>query len=75
MRSQVGSKTNIARRGYGRALLDEAKERNSQLQLWTFQRNLNAIGFYTANGFRLVRETDGAGNEEREPDALLGWSR
>jgi putative acetyltransferase len=66
---------NHARRGYGRALLDEAKERNSQLQLWTFQRNLNAIGFYTANGFRLVRETDGAGNEEREPDALLGWSR
>jgi len=34
-----------------------------------------AIGFYKANGFRLVRETDGAGNEEREPDALFAWSR
>ena len=64
-----------ARRGYGRALLDKAKERNSLLQLWTFQRNLNAIGFYTANGFCLVRETDGAGNKEREPDALFAWSR
>jgi len=63
------------RRGYGRALLDKAKERNSRLQLWTFQRNLNAIGFYKANGFGLVRETDGAGNEEREPDALFAWSR
>jgi len=66
---------NYVRRGYGRALLDKAKERNSRLQLWTFQRNLNAIGFYKANGFRLVRETDGAGNEEREPDALFTWSR
>jgi putative acetyltransferase len=64
-----------ARQGYGRALLDKAKERNSQLQLWTFQRNLNAIVFYKANGFCLVRETDGAGNEEREPDALFAWSR
>jgi hypothetical protein len=30
---------------------------------------------YKANGFRLVRETDGVGNEEREPDALFVWSR
>ena len=63
------------RRGYGRALLDKAKERNSKLQLWTFQKNVNAIGFYMANGFCLVRETDGAANEEREPDALFAWSR
>jgi ribosomal protein S18 acetylase RimI-like enzyme len=56
-------------------LLDKAKERNSELQLWTFQRNVSAIRFYQANGFRLVRETDGAVNEEREPDALFAWSR
>ena len=66
---------NMLRRGFGRALLSKAKERNSELQLWTFQRNLNAIGFYKANGFHLVRETDGASNEEREPDALYAWSR
>ena len=63
------------RRGLGRALLGKAKERHPALQLWTFQRNLNAIAFYTANGFRLVCETDGSANEEREPDALFGWSR
>ena len=63
------------RQGYGRALLNEAKARNSELQLWTFQRNRNAITFYEANGFFLVRETDGTANEEREPDALYAWSR
>jgi putative acetyltransferase len=63
------------RRGHGRALLGKAKDRHSELQLWTFQRNLNAIAFYTANGFRLVRATDGSANEEREPDALFAWSR
>jgi ribosomal protein S18 acetylase RimI-like enzyme len=66
---------NRLRRGYGRALLDKAKQHHPELQLWTFQKNLNAIGFYRANGFRLVRETDGSGNEEREPDALYAWSR
>jgi putative acetyltransferase len=66
---------NHLRRGHGRALLNKAKEQNSELQLWTFQKNLNAISFYNANDFRLVRETDGASNEEREPDALYRWSR
>lgn len=45
------------------------------LQLWAFQRNLRAIKFYERHGFRLVRETDGSGNEEREPDALYAWNR
>jgi len=63
------------RRGYGRTLLAEAKARHTPLQLWTFQKNLGAKRFYEADGFRLVRETDGAGNEEREPDALYMWSR
>ena len=66
---------NHQRRGLGRALLSEAKARNDRLELWTFQKNLNAISFYVANGFRLVRETDGAANEEQEPDALYAWSR
>ena len=63
------------RRGLGRALLAQAKARFAELQLWTFQRNHRAIAFYEANGFRLVRQTDGAENEEREPDALYVWSR
>src|SRR5215467_3046852 len=52
------------RRGLGRGLLAQAKKRFPELQLWVFQRNHNAIAFYEANGFRLVRQTDGAQNEE-----------
>lgn len=63
------------RLGCGRAPLGEAKARNHRLELWTFQRNRNAIAFYKANGFHLARKTDGAANEEREPDALYAWSR
>jgi len=63
------------RRGLGRTLLAQAKSRFAELQLWAFRKNYNAIAFYEANGFRLVRQTDGAENAEREPDALYSWSR
>ena len=58
------------RTGIGTALLRQAMEANEALQLWTFQRNTDAIRFYESHGFTLVRETDGADNEEHEPDAL-----
>ena len=45
------------------------------LQLWTFQRNLSARRFYEARGFALVEQTDGARNEEKEPDARYLWTR
>jgi ribosomal protein S18 acetylase RimI-like enzyme len=61
--------------GLGSALLEISKSGESDLQLWTFQRNHRARAFYEARGFRLIRETDGAGNEEREPDALYRWLR
>jgi hypothetical protein len=32
-----------------------------------------ARSFYERRGLRLVELTDGAGNEEREPDALYEW--
>ena len=63
------------RRGIGTDLLDVAKSKFARLQLWTFQRNAQARRFYEARGFVLVEETDGAGNEEREPDARYLWSR
>jgi GNAT superfamily N-acetyltransferase len=63
------------RRGIGTELLDVAKAKFARLQLWTFQRNAQARRFYEARGFVLVEETDGAGNEEREPDARYLWSR
>ena len=62
-------------RGMGSSLLQVAKERFDLLQLWTFQRNAKARRFYEAREFRLMRETDGARNEEQEPDALYLWTR
>ena len=61
------------RRGVGAALLRTAMEANDRLLLWTFQCNTNARRFYEAHGFRCIRLTDGADNEEREPDALYEW--
>jgi GNAT superfamily N-acetyltransferase len=62
-------------RGIGSSLLRQAQTSFERLQLWTFQRNRRARRFYEAHGFVLVRETDGSGNEEKEPDALYLWAR
>jgi putative acetyltransferase len=66
---------NCQKQGIGTALLNQAKAAHASLQLWVFQRNTSAIAFYERHGFRLLRTTDGLGNEEREPDALYGWTR
>ena len=62
-------------RRVGTGLLRVAQDAFDRLHLLTFQRNRPARRFYEARGFALVRETDGAGNEEREPDALYLWTR
>ncbi|UPJ65722.1 GNAT family N-acetyltransferase [Bradyrhizobium sp. 191] len=62
-------------RGVGTELLDIAKGASGRLELWTFQRNMLARRFYEARGFMLTEETDGARNEEREPDARYLWTR
>jgi GNAT superfamily N-acetyltransferase len=62
-------------RGLGTELLDLAKGASGRLELWTFQRNMLARRFYEARGFMLTEETDGARNEEREPDARYLWTR
>jgi len=62
-------------RGVGTELLDVAKRASDQLELWTFERNAPARRFYEARGFALVEQTDGARNEEREPDARYLWTR
>lgn len=59
--------------GFGSALLGIAQQAYPSLQLWVFQRNTAAIGFYRARGFWLAERTDGARNEEREPDARFEW--
>ena len=61
-------------RGIGGTLLALAKElRPKGFDLWVFQRNEQARAFYERRGLRLVELTDGAGNEEREPDARYEW--
>ena len=61
-------------RGVGSLLLDKAKERLPEgFSLWVFQQNTGARRFYERHGLELVRETDGQGNEENEPDAQYAW--
>jgi GNAT superfamily N-acetyltransferase len=61
--------------GVGTKLLQLAQGAFSHLHLWTFQRNQRARRFYEARCFVLIKETDGANNEEKEPDALYLWTR
>jgi GNAT superfamily N-acetyltransferase len=63
------------RRGVGSALLRVAQGRFPRLSLWTFQRNVTARRFYERRGFVLIEESDGARNDEKEPDALYVWVR
>jgi 8-oxo-dGTP pyrophosphatase MutT (NUDIX family)/ribosomal protein S18 acetylase RimI-like enzyme len=58
--------------GLGERLVDWAVDRMpGGVQLWTFQCNAAARRFYARCGFREVEFTDGAANEEREPDVRL----
>ena len=61
-------------RGLGEQFVDRAKSALPDgLQLWTFAVNEPARRFYARVGFDEVEQTDGAGNEEREPDVRSRW--
>ncbi len=61
-------------RGAGGALLEKAKERRpGGFTFWVFQQNEPARQFYERRGCRVVKLTDGSGNEEKTPDALYEW--
>ncbi len=73
--SQLYLKPGHWRQGIGTALLDHAKAlRPGGLRLWCFQVNARGRAFYERHGFQVDRMTDGAGNEEREPDMLCVWA-
>ena len=60
--------------GIGSRFVALAKDRRPEgLDLWTFQVNAGARRFYERNGFVEVTRTDGAGNEERQPDIRYAW--
>jgi GNAT superfamily N-acetyltransferase len=62
------------RRGVGSALFRLAQEaRPGGFGWWVFRDNVRARRFYEALGGRCLYETDGAGNEERTPDARYEW--
>jgi GNAT superfamily N-acetyltransferase len=56
-------------------VLDEHRQQHptDPLWLWTFQANAGARRFYERNGFAPVEFTDGAANEEHEPDVRYEW--
>ena len=61
-------------RGLGERCVDLAKERRPDgLSLWCFQVNAPARRFYERQGFVEVEQTDGARNEECEPDVRCRW--
>ncbi|MGH6896705.1 MAG: GNAT family N-acetyltransferase [Geminicoccaceae bacterium] len=61
-------------RGVGSLLLSKAKELSPEgLELYAFQRNSRARAFYEARGFAAVAFSDGAANDEQEPDVRYAW--
>jgi ribosomal protein S18 acetylase RimI-like enzyme len=62
-------------RGVGSLLLSKAKELSPEgLELYAFRRNSRARAFYETRGFDAIAFSDGAGNEEQEPDVLYRWT-
>lgn len=60
--------------GIGTALLDLVKGlRPGGFGLWVFESNTRAQAFYRRHGLVVVRRTDGADNEEHEPDLEMAW--
>jgi GNAT superfamily N-acetyltransferase len=59
-------------KGIGSHLLEvicaEAARVSPVLRLYTFARNTGARRFYERHGFAVTAQSDGSGNEEREPD-------
>ncbi len=62
--------------GIGSMLLDLVKARRpAGFALWVFEVNTPARGFYARHGLVEVERTDGSGNEEKQPDIRMEWSR
>src|SRR6185312_7694302 len=60
--------------GTGHKLFTQATTQHPQgFQFWAFQKNTGARRFYERHGCALEKLTDGADNEEKEPDVLYIW--
>ncbi len=60
--------------GIGSALLERLKESHpGGLKTSVYQKSTGLRRFYEGRGFALVELTDGAANDEQEPDASYAW--
>jgi GNAT superfamily N-acetyltransferase len=60
--------------GIGSMLLDVVKARRPDgFSLWVFETNTPARAFYGRHGLVEREHTDGADNEEQEPDLRMSW--
>ena len=50
------------------------ERRPEGFRFWVFQRNERARAFYERRGCRPVEFTDGAGNDERQPEFSYEWA-
>ena len=60
-------------RGIGKALLDYAKSRRSELRLNVYQKNTRAIRFYQREGFSV--RSEGLDEAVGEKDYLMMWKK
>jgi chorismate mutase/GNAT superfamily N-acetyltransferase len=60
--------------GVGAALLDLVRSsRPAGFSLWVFESNLPARRLYEGRGLVTLERTDGADNEEHQPDLRMAW--
>ena len=60
-------------KGYGKKLLDYAKEQKDSIELKVFKKNNRACKFYLRNGFTIKQELDNESLKEKE--YLMVWKR
>lgn len=63
----------IQSQGIGKALLDYAKSRKSELHLNVYQKNTRAIRFYQREGFSV--RSEGLDEAVGEKDFLMAWKK
>lgn len=61
--------------GLGTTFIQRAQGSVDFLQLWVFEQNALAQGFYSKRGFVEAERTDGSGNEEKCPDVRMEWRK
>jgi GNAT superfamily N-acetyltransferase len=61
--------------GVGSRLIARAQRRSRRLELWTYQFNHAARGFYERHGFVEVGRSGGARNDEKLPDITYLWEK